>query len=31
VWAIAQDHAAGNLLFVGTEFGVFASLDGGGQ
>jgi hypothetical protein len=30
-WAIAQDHVNGNLLFVGTEFGLFASVDGGKQ
>jgi photosystem II stability/assembly factor-like uncharacterized protein len=29
VWAIAQDHVNGNLLFVGTEFGLFTSVDGG--
>lgn len=29
VWAIAQDHVNGNLLFVGTEFGLFTSTDGG--
>jgi photosystem II stability/assembly factor-like uncharacterized protein len=29
VWAIAQDHVDPNLLFAGTEFGVFATLDGG--
>ncbi len=31
VWAIIQDHVNGNLLFAGTEFGVFASFDGGKQ
>jgi hypothetical protein len=31
VWSIIQDHVAGNLLFAGTEFGVFVSLDGGGK
>src|SRR5205814_4900540 len=31
VWAIAQDHVNGNLLFAGTEFGVFTSVDGGGH
>ena len=29
VWAVIQDHVAGDLLFAGTEFGVFASFDGG--
>ena len=28
-WAIIQDHVNGNLLFVGTEFGLFTSVDGG--
>ncbi|MGB9006098.1 MAG: hypothetical protein WCB96_10275 [Candidatus Aminicenantales bacterium] len=29
VWAIAQDHLKKDLLFAGTEFGIFATLDGG--
>jgi hypothetical protein len=29
VWAVIQDHADGNLLFAGTEFGVYFSVDGG--
>lgn len=29
VWAIAQDHKAERLLFLGTEFGIFFSVDGG--
>jgi photosystem II stability/assembly factor-like uncharacterized protein len=29
VLAIAEDHIAANLLFVGTEFGAFASINGG--
>src|SRR4029453_13582852 len=29
VWAIAQDHVNGNLLFAGTEFGLFFTIDGG--
>jgi photosystem II stability/assembly factor-like uncharacterized protein len=29
VWAIAEDHVNPNLLFVGTEFGLFFSVDGG--
>lgn len=28
---IAEDHGDANLLFVGTEFGVFFSNDGGGS
>ena len=31
VWTIAQDHVNGELLFVGTEFGLFTSVDGGKQ
>ena len=31
VWAIVQDHVNGALLFAGTEFGLFASFDGGGR
>jgi photosystem II stability/assembly factor-like uncharacterized protein len=31
LWAIAEDHANPNLLFVGTEFGVFFSLDAGAK
>lgn len=31
VWTIAEDHVDRNLLFVGTEFGVFASIDGGAR
>ncbi|MFK7951579.1 MAG: glycosyl hydrolase, partial [Ekhidna sp.] len=29
VYAIAEDPEAANLLFVGTEFGCFTTLDGG--
>ncbi|MBE3073298.1 MAG: glycosyl hydrolase [Acidobacteria bacterium] len=29
VWAIIQDHVNGNLLFAGTEFGLFFTADGG--
>ena len=29
VWSVIQDHIDGNLLFAGTEFGLFASVDGG--
>jgi photosystem II stability/assembly factor-like uncharacterized protein len=30
-WAIAEDPRNRNLLFVGTEFGAFASIDGGAK
>ncbi len=29
VWSIAQDHVDGKLIFLGTEFGVFFTLEGG--
>ena len=29
VWSIVQDHVDANLLFAGTEFGIFFSVDGG--
>jgi photosystem II stability/assembly factor-like uncharacterized protein len=29
LWAIAEDHANPSLLFVGTEFGLFFTIDGG--
>jgi photosystem II stability/assembly factor-like uncharacterized protein len=29
VWSVIQDHENGDLLFAGTEFGVFATFDGG--
>jgi photosystem II stability/assembly factor-like uncharacterized protein len=29
VWRIVQDHVDKELLFLGTEFGVFFSVDGG--
>lgn len=29
VWAIAQDHKKADMLFVGTEFGVFFTLNDG--
>ncbi|MFN2491671.1 MAG: glycosyl hydrolase [Pyrinomonadaceae bacterium] len=29
VWGIAEDHVNPNLLFAGTEFGLFFSIDGG--
>ena len=29
IWAVVQDHVNGDLLFVGTEFALFFSPDGG--
>ena len=29
VWAIAPDHVKDNLIFAGTEFGLFVTVDGG--
>ncbi len=29
VYALAEDHVRPDLLFAGTEFGLFATLDGG--
>lgn len=31
IWRIVQDHEAPNLLFVGTEFGIYFTLDGGDE
>jgi hypothetical protein len=31
VWRLAQDHVKPGLLFVGTEFGVFFSVQGGNE
>ena len=31
VWSIIQDHLNGDLLFAGTEFGLFTSVNGGRQ
>jgi photosystem II stability/assembly factor-like uncharacterized protein len=31
VWALAQDHVNSSLLFAGTEFGLFFTVDGGGH
>ncbi len=28
LWRIVQDHEKGNLMFLGTEFGVYFTLDG---
>ncbi len=30
-WSIVQDHLEADLLFVGAEFGVYFSIDGGGR
>lgn len=29
VWRIVQDHVNKNLMFIGTEFGLFFTVDGG--
>ena len=29
VWSLAQDHVKKDLLFAGTEYGIYATLDGG--
>jgi hypothetical protein len=31
LWRIVQDHVNPALMFLGTEFGVFFTVDGGGQ
>lgn len=31
VWRIVQDHVNPNLLFTATEFGLFFTIDGGGE
>lgn len=31
VWRIVQDHVNKDLLFIGTEFGLFFTVDGGNQ
>ncbi|MGA9575935.1 MAG: hypothetical protein WBS20_18475, partial [Lysobacterales bacterium] len=31
VWSIQQDHENENLLFLGTEYGVYFSVNGGGN
>ena len=31
VWRVVQDHVKSELLFLGTEFGVYTSLDGGAE
>jgi len=29
IWSMAQDHVKKDLLFAGTEFGIYATVDGG--
>ncbi len=31
IWRIVQDHVDKNLIFIGTEFGIYATRDGGGS
>ena len=31
VWRTVQDHVDANLIFAATEFGIYASMDGGGK
>ncbi|MEM1330102.1 MAG: glycosyl hydrolase [Planctomycetota bacterium] len=31
VWRLVQDHVRPGLLFLGTEFGVYFTVDGGGR
>ncbi len=31
VWRLVQDHVKPQLMFAGTEFGVFFTIDGGGK
>ncbi len=31
VWAVEQDHVQARLLFAATEFGLYATLDGGAK
>ena len=31
VWRLVQDHVQPNLLFLGTEFGLYFTVDGGGK
>ncbi|MEL6926497.1 MAG: glycosyl hydrolase, partial [Bacteroidota bacterium] len=31
IWRLVQDHVDKNLLFIGTEFGIYFSNDGGGR
>ncbi|MFK5857498.1 MAG: glycosyl hydrolase [Bacteroidota bacterium] len=29
IWRIVQDHEVADLMFIGTEFGIFFTIDGG--
>ena len=29
VWRIVQDHVVSELMFIGTEFGIYTTIDGG--
>ena len=31
VWRVVQDHKDANLMFAATEFGIYATLNGGGH
>jgi photosystem II stability/assembly factor-like uncharacterized protein len=31
VWRLVQDHVNEDLLFIGTEYGIYFSVDGGGK
>lgn len=31
VWRVVQDHVNANLLFAGTEFGIYFTIDGGSK
>lgn len=31
VWSVIQDHVKRDLVFAGTEFGIYATLNGGGN
>ncbi|MGB1037993.1 MAG: WD40/YVTN/BNR-like repeat-containing protein [Bacteroidia bacterium] len=31
IWRVVQDHVNPDLMFVGTEFGIFMTLSGGGE
>jgi hypothetical protein len=31
VWSVAQDRVKKNILFAGTEFGIYVTIDAGGS
>ncbi len=31
IWRLVQDHVNKDLIFVGTEFGIYVTVDGGGN